>query len=145
LTGDYNDWWDERNYYKDASTFRAAVLISHGLNDFNVKPRHAARLWAALRAANVPAKIWWNQGGHGDRANAQPRQAAWRDMLNRFWSRYLFGVKNGVMDGPRAVVNARTTNGSSIRTGRTLEQERRHTGSLQGLTMASASWGRPSP
>jgi X-Pro dipeptidyl-peptidase len=104
LTGDYNAWWDERNYYKDASPFRAAVLISHGLNDFNVKPRHAARLWAALEAANVPAKIWWNQGGHGDRANAQPRQAAWRDMLNRFWSHHLFGVKNGVMDGPRTVV-----------------------------------------
>jgi X-Pro dipeptidyl-peptidase len=104
LTGDYNAWWDERNYYKDAAKFRAAVLISHGLNDFNVKPRHAARLWAALKAANVPAKIWWNQGGHGDRANAQPRQTAWRDMLNRFWSHYLFGVKNGVMDGPRAVV-----------------------------------------
>jgi X-Pro dipeptidyl-peptidase len=103
-TGDYNAWWDERNYYKDAAKFRAAVLISHGLNDFNVKPRHAARLWAALEAANVPAKIWWNQGGHGDRANAPARQAAWRDMLNRFWSHHLFGVKNGVMDGPRAVV-----------------------------------------
>ena len=104
LTGDYNAWWDERNYYKDAAKFRAAVLISHGLNDFNVKPRHAARLWMALKAANVPAKIWWNQGGHGDGANRQPRQAAWRDMLNRFWSHYLFGVKNGVMDGPRASV-----------------------------------------
>jgi X-Pro dipeptidyl-peptidase len=104
LTGDYNAWWNERNYYKDAAKFRAAVLISHGLNDFNVKPRHAARLWAALEAANVPAKIWWNQGGHGDRANGQARQAAWRDMLNRFWSHYLFGVDNGVMTGPRAVV-----------------------------------------
>ena len=104
LTGDYNEWWDERNYYKDAAKFRAAVLISHGLYDFNVKPRHAARLWSALKAANVPATIWWNQGGHGDRANAQPRQAAWRDMLNRFWSHHLFGVTNGVMESPRAVV-----------------------------------------
>jgi X-Pro dipeptidyl-peptidase len=104
LTGDYNAWWDERNYYKDAAKFRTAVLISHGLNDFNVKPRHAARLWLALKAARVPAKIWWNQGGHGDRANSPARQAAWRDTLNRFWSEHLFGVKNGAMDGPRAVV-----------------------------------------
>ena len=79
------------------------MLISHGLNDFNVKPRHAARLWAALQAHNIPAKIWWNQGGHGDRANSA-RQAAWRDTLNRFWSQHLFGVNNGVMDGPKAVV-----------------------------------------
>jgi X-Pro dipeptidyl-peptidase len=102
-TGDYNAYWDERNYVKDAGRFKAAVLISHGLNDFNVKPRNAARLWAALRTAGVPAKIWWNQGGHGDRANTA-RQAEWRDTLNRFWSMYLFGVQNGAMDGPKAVV-----------------------------------------
>ena len=102
-TGDYNAFWDERNYVKDAARFKAAVLIEHGLNDFNVKPRNAARLWAALRQHNVPAKIWWTQGPHGDRANSA-RQAEWRDMLNRFWTSALFGVKNGVMDGPKAVV-----------------------------------------
>ena len=103
LTGDYNAFWNERNYVKDAGKFKTAVLISHGLNDFNVKPRHAARLWSALREHGVPAKIWWNQGGHGDRANTA-RQAEWRDMLNRFWTEHLFGVKNGVMTGPKAVV-----------------------------------------
>jgi X-Pro dipeptidyl-peptidase len=102
-TGDYNAYWEERNYVKDAARFKAAVLLSHGLNDFNVKPRHAARLWAALKAHNAPAKIWWNQGGHGDRANSA-RQAEWRDTLNRFWTMHLFGEKNGAMDGPKAVV-----------------------------------------
>jgi X-Pro dipeptidyl-peptidase len=103
-TGDWNAFWEERDYVKDAAKFKAAVLISHGLNDFNVKPRHAARLWAALQANNIPSKIWWNQGGHGDRANGQARQAEWRDMLNRFWTQYLFGEGKGVMDGPKAVV-----------------------------------------
>jgi X-Pro dipeptidyl-peptidase len=94
-TGDYNAWWHERNYVKDVTPrMRTAVLISHGLNDFNVKPRHAARFWAALQANTVPSKIWWNQGGHGDRANSA-RQAVWRDTLNRFWSHYLFGQDNG--------------------------------------------------
>ncbi len=102
-SGDYNAFWHERNYVKDVGRFTAAVLISHGLNDFNVKPRHAARLWAALARHRVPAKIWWHQGGHGDRANTA-RQAVWRDTLNRFWSHHLFGVRNGVMDGPKAVV-----------------------------------------
>jgi X-Pro dipeptidyl-peptidase len=102
-TGDYNGFWDERNYVKDAGRFKAAFLISHGLNDFNVKPRHAARLWSALARHKVPARIWWNQGGHGDRANTA-RQAVWRDTLNRFWTRYLFGVENGVMEGAKAVV-----------------------------------------
>jgi X-Pro dipeptidyl-peptidase len=102
-TGDYNAWWDERNYVKDVAKFKAAVLISHGLNDFNVKPRHAVRLWEALGRHKIPARIWWNQGGHGDRANSA-RQAVWRDTLNLFWSHYLFGVKNGAADAPKAVV-----------------------------------------
>ena len=103
-SGDYNTFWDERNYPKAITRrFKAAVLIQHGLNDFNTKPRHAARLWQALKTNGVAAKIWWHQGNHGDRAN-QVRQEAWRQELNRFWTRYLFGVDNGMMNGPRAVI-----------------------------------------
>jgi X-Pro dipeptidyl-peptidase len=102
-TGDYNAFWDERNYVKDVARFKAAVLIAHGLNDFNVKPRHAARLWTALVRHKIPAQIWWHQGGHGDRANSA-RQAVWRDTLNRFWSHYLFGITNGAMNGPKVVI-----------------------------------------
>jgi X-Pro dipeptidyl-peptidase len=103
-TGDYNAWWDERNYVNYVGNFKAAVFISHGLNDFNTKPRMFARLYAALKEHNVPTKIWLNQGGHGDGANSGARQAAWRDALNRFWSHYLFGVDNAAMDGPKAAI-----------------------------------------
>ena len=103
-SGDYNRFWDERNYVKAVRRrFKAAVLIQHGLNDFNTKPRHAARLWQALKANGVAARIWWHQGNHGDRAN-QARQEAWRNELNRFWTRYLFDVENAMMNGPRAVI-----------------------------------------
>lgn len=103
-TGDYNAWWDERNYVNYVGYFKTAVLISHGLNDLNTKPRMYSQLYAALRKFGVPAKIWLNQGGHGDGANSGSRQAAWRDELNRFWSQYLFGQDNHWEDGPRAAV-----------------------------------------
>jgi X-Pro dipeptidyl-peptidase len=103
-TGEYNHWWDERNYVNYVRHFRSAVLISHGLNDLNTKPRMYARLFAALKRYRVPAKIWLNQGGHGDGANSGARQAAWRDELNRFWSQYLFGVDNQWQKGPRSAV-----------------------------------------
>ena len=103
-SGDYNAFWDERNYVKAIDRrFKAAVLIHHGLNDFNTKPRHAARLWQALKAHGIPSKIWWHQGPHGDRAN-QARQDAWRTELNRFWTQYLLGADNGFMKGPGAIV-----------------------------------------
>jgi X-Pro dipeptidyl-peptidase len=104
LTGDYNAWWHERNYVQYVDRFRAAVLISHGLNDLNTKPRMFARLWDGLTAHDVPRKIWLNTGGHGDGANSGSRQPAWRDMLNRFWSNTLYGVDNGALDGPKAAV-----------------------------------------
>jgi X-Pro dipeptidyl-peptidase len=103
-TGDYNEWWDERNYRNYVRNFRSAVFISHGLNDFNVKPRHFAELWEKLRRYGVPAKMWLNQGGHGDGANSFSRRAAWRDELNRFWSHFLYDVDNGAMDTPKVVV-----------------------------------------
>ncbi len=104
LTGDDNAWWHERNYVQYVDRFRAAVLISHGLNDLNTKPRMFARLWDALTTHNVPRKIWLNTGGHGDGANSGSRQAAWRDMLNRFWSHTLYGIDNAALDGPKAAV-----------------------------------------
>jgi X-Pro dipeptidyl-peptidase len=103
-TGDYNHWWNERNYVNYVKRFRTAVLISHGLNDLNTKPRMYARLYQALKKHRVPAKIWLNQGGHGDGANSGARQAAWRDELNRFWSQYLFGIDNQWEQGPRSAV-----------------------------------------
>jgi X-Pro dipeptidyl-peptidase len=103
-TGDYNHWWNERNYVNYVRRFKTAVLISHGLNDLNTKPRMYARLYSALKRHDVPSKIWLNQGGHGDGANSGARQAAWRDELNRFWSQYLFGVDNHWTEGPRSAV-----------------------------------------
>ena len=108
-TGDWNAWWEERDYTRYVGNFHAAVLISHGLNDLNVKPRHFFRLWEALKANDVPRKIWLNTGGHGDNANSGSRQAAWRDELNRFWSQYLFGVDNNWTGGPRAAVQRSST------------------------------------
>jgi X-Pro dipeptidyl-peptidase len=104
VTGDFNAFWHERNLVKDVDKINAAVLISHGLNDPNVKMRHAYRLWHALKEHEVPRKIWLNTGGHGDGANSGARQSAWRDELNRFWSQYLFGVDNKWTSGPRAAV-----------------------------------------
>jgi X-Pro dipeptidyl-peptidase len=103
-TGDWTPWWEERDYTRYVGNFNAAVLISHGLNDLNTKPRMFARLWAALTEHNKPRKIWLNTGGHGDGANSGSRQAAWRDELNRFWSQYLFGIDNNWTGGPRAAV-----------------------------------------
>ena len=47
-TGDYNDFWAQRdlmNYMKD---FRAATLMAHGFNDWNVMISHSSRFIKVL-------------------------------------------------------------------------------------------------
>ena len=47
-TPDYDDFWLERDYLKDADNFRAAVLLAHGWQDYNVKQDEGVRLFEAL-------------------------------------------------------------------------------------------------
>ncbi|MEB3368481.1 Xaa-Pro dipeptidyl-peptidase [Saccharopolyspora mangrovi] len=102
VTGDYSRFWDERNYLDDVDEVHAAVLSVHGLNDWNVKTRQAAQWYRALREHDVPHKIWWHQSGHTDPIKLHEQE--WLRTLNRWFTRYLHGVPNGVEDEPRATV-----------------------------------------
>ena len=44
-TGDYNTYWDARNYLNNVPNIQADIVMVHGLNDWNVKPRQVFRLW----------------------------------------------------------------------------------------------------
>ncbi|TDD09242.1 Xaa-Pro dipeptidyl-peptidase [Saccharopolyspora terrae] len=102
ITGDYSRFWDERNYLDDVDKVHAAVLSVHGLNDWNVKTRQAAQWYGALREHDVPHKIWWHQSGHTDPIKL--REQEWLRTLNRWFTRYLYDVPNGVEGEPRATV-----------------------------------------
>ena len=96
VTGDYSRFWDERNYMNDVDQVRAAVLVAHGLQDWNVKTLHAGQWYEALKAEGVPHKIYWHQGGHG---GPPPL-----DVTNRWFTHYLYDVDNGVEGEPRALI-----------------------------------------
>ncbi|MCF7957165.1 MAG: Xaa-Pro dipeptidyl-peptidase [Phycisphaerae bacterium] len=94
ITGDYNDFWAGRDYIHDLKPMKAAMLMSHGFNDWNVMPEHSNRIYQAVKAMGIPTKIYYHQGGHG----GPPPM----DMMNKWFSHYLCGVDNGVEKGPRA-------------------------------------------
>jgi len=75
---------------------RAAVLIAHGNNDFNVMTKNMAQFYEAIKKQGVPHMLYFHQGGHG---GAPPDV-----MVNRWFTRYLFGVHNDVERQPRAWV-----------------------------------------
>ena len=41
VTGDYNDFWAGRDYLNDLGPMKAATLMAHAFNDWNVMPDHS--------------------------------------------------------------------------------------------------------
>ncbi|MCG6187327.1 Xaa-Pro dipeptidyl-peptidase [Maribellus maritimus] len=94
ISGDYNDFWAGRDYLNDLEPLKAAVLMAHAFNDWNVVPEHSYRISKALKEKGVPLQIFYHQGGHG----GEPPMI----MMNRWFSRYLFGIDNGVENDSKA-------------------------------------------
>ncbi len=94
ITGDWNDFWATRDYLLDMEPMKAALLMSHGFNDWNVMPIHSFRIYEAAKAKGLPVQIFYHQGGHGG-----PPPFS---MMNKWFTRYLHGVENGVEDDPIA-------------------------------------------
>ena len=95
-TGDYNAFWADRDLLTKVKRIKAAVLLAHGLNDWNVVPEHSIRIYEALKQNKTPAQLYLHQGGHG---GAPPLE-----VMNRWWSHYLYGIDNGVERDPRALI-----------------------------------------
>lgn len=93
-TGDFSAFWNDRNTMRDVRNVHAAVLVAHGDNDFNVMTKNMAQFYDAVKAQGVPHMLYFHQGGHG---GAPPDV-----MINRWFTRYLFGVHNGVEQLPKA-------------------------------------------
>ena len=95
VTGDYNDFWEARDYLKDAKNIKASVFIVHGLNDWNVKTKQFDQWWKVLEKNNVPRKMWLHQGGHGGTSTNN-----WQQTQNKWFDHWLYGIDNGIMDQP---------------------------------------------
>jgi X-Pro dipeptidyl-peptidase len=94
VTGDYNDFWAGRDLLRHLDGVRAATLMAHAFNDWNVVPEHSVVVYEALKARAVPVMAYYHQGGHG---GPPPFE-----LMNRWFTRYLYDVDNGVEALPRA-------------------------------------------
>ncbi|MFD1317900.1 Xaa-Pro dipeptidyl-peptidase [Loigolactobacillus zhaoyuanensis] len=91
-TGNYNAFWDERNYRNQIANVKADIVLVHGLNDWNVKPRNVEKLWQALKTTGVQRKLILHQGQH-IYINNMP-SLDFTDMMNLWLSYQLYGVAN---------------------------------------------------
>jgi X-Pro dipeptidyl-peptidase len=93
-SGDYNNFWAGRDYFNQLDNFRAAALMAHGFNDWNVMPSHTIRIYEELKRRGVTVQNYFHQGGHG---GPPPLE-----MMNKWFTRFLYGVENGVENEPQS-------------------------------------------
>ncbi|WP_375481589.1 Xaa-Pro dipeptidyl-peptidase [uncultured Jatrophihabitans sp.] len=101
-TGNFNAFWQARDYRPDASKVRASVFLVHGLNDQNVTTNQFGQWWPRLARNGVPRKIWLSQDGHVDPFDY--RRGVWVRTLHQWFDRWLQGLPNGIMNKPQADV-----------------------------------------
>jgi len=94
-TGDYNAFWADRDLLRYVKNIKCAVMTAHGFNDWNVVPEHTVRIAMALKG-RVPLVQYYHQGGHGGDPPFE--------LMNKWFTRFLYGVKNGVENGPKAYI-----------------------------------------
>ncbi|PKD44945.1 Xaa-Pro dipeptidyl-peptidase [Rhodohalobacter barkolensis] len=92
--GDYNDFWEERDYLKQMENYKAATLMAHAFNDWNVMTENSYQAYEKLQEMGVPSMVYYHQGGHG----GEPPH----ELMNKWFTRYLFEVENGVEDLERS-------------------------------------------
>lgn len=94
ITGDYNDFWAGRDYLNHMKPMKAALLMSHGFNDWNVMPEHSYRIYKKAKEMGLPTQVYYHQNGHG---GPPPMK-----LMNRWFTRYLHGIENGVENDAKA-------------------------------------------
>ena len=62
-TGDYNQFWHDRNYLLNAKKVKAEVVFTHGSQDWNVKPLHVYQMFNAL-PSHVKKHLFYHNGAH---------------------------------------------------------------------------------
>jgi len=92
-TGDFNDFWAARDLLPHVKNIKAAVLLAHGLNDWNVMPAHSVRIYEEMKARGLPVSMYLHQSGHGGDPPTE--------MLNRWFTHYLYGIDNGRLSDRR--------------------------------------------
>lgn len=87
-TGDMNNFWYKRDYLNQMTPMKAALLMAHGFNDWNVMPEHSYRIYKKAQDMGLPTQIYYHQNGHG----GEPPTS----MMNKWFTKYLHGIENGI-------------------------------------------------
>ena len=88
-TGDYNQFWHDRNYLLNAHNVKAEVVFTHGSQDWNVKPLHVYHMFHAL-PTHINKHLFFHNGAHVYMNNWQ--SIDFRESMNALLTKKLLGL-----------------------------------------------------
>ncbi|MCD8192903.1 MAG: hypothetical protein LUD55_08945, partial [Oscillospiraceae bacterium] len=159
LNGDYGYHWMLRDYTLDAENIKCSALIVHGLNDYNVRTKMFDQMYQAFTTAGQNVKLLLHQDGHltptypAGNLVFNIGDSTYDEILNRWFSHYLYDVDNGAED--MAAVTAQDSHSNTWSTYDSWETAKYETltadstgtttissdYSLVGADMSSSWWG----
>src|SRR3954454_19157064 len=90
-TPDYDGFWRDRDYLKDAAKIRVPALVTHGWQDYNVKQSEGLDMYEGLVNSPLRMLYMW-QGPHGVPGGG------YSTVLKRFLAHTLMGEDNDIED-----------------------------------------------
>ena len=90
-SGDYNQFWHDRNYLLNAKRVKAEVVFTHGSQDWNVKPLHVFNMFQAL-PSTIKKHLFFHNGAHVYLNNWQ--SIDFRESMNALLSKKLLGYNS---------------------------------------------------
>lgn len=91
-SGNYNQFWQNRNYLLEADQIKIDCLYAHGLNDWNVKPINLYQLYHHV--AKTQLKLILHQGQHISPHNIQSLD--YLDICNCWLTNHLYEIDNQI-------------------------------------------------
>ncbi len=136
LTPDYDAFWVERDYVRQASRLTIPVMVVHNWGDWNVKQDTALRLWDAL-PKGPRTKLYMGDrfSGHGTPGGEyRLAKLGWMD-------RWVGGVQNGIERALPAVTSQTSDSGGAgdVLAGPAPKVEQVELGSTPALGLAPGS------
>ncbi|HEX2196385.1 MAG TPA: CocE/NonD family hydrolase [Actinomycetota bacterium] len=109
-TGDFTEYWQEREYRPKAHKVKAATLMVHGLRDFNVQDITLAGFFDRLSDKTPHKGLFgvWNHAFPSSHSAVEPDwgRADWYDMVTAWFDRYLKGLDTDVEKWPDVQVQS---------------------------------------
>ncbi|MGT2800712.1 Xaa-Pro dipeptidyl-peptidase [Streptococcus marmotae] len=90
-SGDYNQYWHDRNYLLHADKVQCEVVFTHGSQDWNVKPIHVWNMFHAL-PDHVAKHLFFHNGAHVYMNNWQ--SIDFRESMNALLTKRLLDQEN---------------------------------------------------